>query len=285
LKRLKNWLLFIIVILFWSSNWAVMKIGLRYTDPLTFVFHRFLISALTLLPALIVLSRKIPRRRGDLASLLFISVINALGILSTNTGLAYETSGLSAVITYTQPIFVFCMAVPFLKEKASISRILGVSMGFLGVSVISLTRGASLRGSMGPILLLLLGAFLWAVTTIYYKKSLSHVDPVITNLFQMGLGSVLMGLASAIHGGTVYPASTEYLFAILYASVASSTVAFTLWIYLLREEEATVLSSSALTIPMAALIFGWLFLGETIRPQALIGALLIILGVYLVNRR
>ena len=125
---------------------------------------------------------------------------------------------------------------------------------------------------------------LWAVTTIYYKKSLSHVDPVITNLFQMGLGSILLGLASAIHGGTVFPSSTEYLLAILYASIASSTVAFTIWIYLLREEEATVLSSSALTIPMVALIFGWLFLGETIRLQALIGALLIMLGVYLVNR-
>ncbi|KYH42773.1 MAG: transporter, partial [Candidatus Bathyarchaeota archaeon B63] len=133
-------MLFLIIVFIWSSNWSVMKSSLLYVEPLTFVFHRFLISSLALTPAAVILNQKIPKRRGDLARLTILGMINAMGILSTNMGLAAEQSGLSAVLTYTQPLFVFCMAVPLLGEKAKPERVMGVIMGFLGVVIIS-TRG------------------------------------------------------------------------------------------------------------------------------------------------
>jgi len=284
LKRSRNWLLLFIVVLLWSSNWVIMKSGLSYAEPLTFVFHRFLVSTLFLFPAIILLSKKMPRKREDLIKLLLLSVINALGILATNIGLVGEKSGLSAVITYTQPLFVFCMAVPILNEKASIEKILGIIIGFLGVVAIS-ARGNSLFSSMtGSILFLLLGAFLWATSIIYYKKFLSHVEPVIANLIQLGFGSALLGLIGMSPGKLLFPASTEYFLMVLYTSIGATAIAFTLWIYLLREEEATVLSSSILIVPMVALFFGWLLLGEAVELQSLIGAVLVISGVYLVNK-
>ncbi len=284
LRRFRNWLLFFIVVLIWSSNWAVMKSGLSYAEPLTFVFHRFLISSLFLSPTIILLSKKIPRERGDLARLLLLGVINAFGILLTNMGLVGEKSGLSAVVTYTQPLFVFCMAVPLLDEKASIDKVLGIIIGFLGVVAIS-ARGKTFFSSLtSSILFLLLGAFLWAVSTVYYKKFLSHVEPIIANVFQLGFGAVLLGLISASPGKLYFPASTDYLLTVLYASIGASAIAFTIWIQLLREEEATVLSSSSLVVPMVALFFGWLLLGETVDLQSLVGAILVISGVYLVNR-
>jgi len=284
LKRLRNWLLFFIIVLIWSSNWSVMKSGLSYVEPSTFVFHRFLISSLFLSPSIILLNKKIPKKREDLAKLLLLSMINAFGILSTNMGLASEKSGLSAVVTYTQPLFVFCMAVPLLNEKARISKIIGILIGFLGVVAISI-RGRMLLDSLtGSILFLLLGAFLWAASTVYYKKFLSHVEPIIANVFQMSFGTILLCLILMPSGKLLFPTSTDYLMRVLYASIGASAIAFTLWIHLLREEEATVLSSSSLIVPMVALFFGWLLLGETVEPQALIGAVLVMFGVYLVNR-
>jgi drug/metabolite transporter (DMT)-like permease len=284
MKKLRNWLLFFLIVLIWSSNWSVMKRGLVYVEPLRFVFHRFLISSLSLLPAAILLSQKIPRKRRDLVGLIFLGMINAFGILSTNIGLAAEQSGLSAVVTYTQPLFVFCMAVPLLGEKAKLERILGIIIGFLGVVAIS-TRGETLlEGLTSSILFLLGGAFLWAVSIIYYKKILSHIEPVITNVFQMSIGALILGLVAAPSGGLGFPTSMSYLLILLYASVGASALAFTIWIHLLREEEATVLSSSSLIVPMFALFFGWLLLGETVDPQSLAGAILVILGVYLVNK-
>ena len=285
MRRSRNWLLFFIVVLIWSSNWSVMKSGLRYVEPLTFVFHRFFVSSLFLSPAMILLSRKIPRKRSDLFRLILLSVINASGILSTNIGLVGEKSGLSAVITYTQPLFVFCMAVPLLNEKASADRILGIIIGFLGVIAIS-ARGENIFNSLtSSTLFLLLGAFLWAASTIYYKKFLSHIEPIIANIFQLGLGAVLLGLINITLEEPKFPVSTGYLFIVLYASIGASAIGFSIWIQLLREEEATVLSSSSLIVPMFALFFGWLLLGENVDLQSLAGAILTILGVYLVNRR
>jgi len=261
-----------------------MKSGLSYVKPLTFVFHRFLVSSLFLLPSIVLLNRKIPKKREDLIKLLLLSVINAFGILSTNVGLTGEKSGLSAVVTYTQPLFVFCMAVPFLNEKARISKILGILIGFLGVVVISIRENVLLDGLTSSTLFLLLGAFLWAVSIVYYKKFLSHIEPIIVNVFQMSFGAGLLGLIAKFSEELDFPASTEYLMIVLYASIAASALAFTLWIHLLREEEATVLSSSSLIVPMVALFFGWLLLKETVELRALIGAVLVIFGVYLVNR-
>jgi len=261
-----------------------MKSGLSYVKPLTFVFHRFLISSLFLLPSIVLLNRKIPKKREDLVKLLLLGVTNAFGILLTSIGLAGEKSGLSAIVTYTQPLFVFCMAVPFLNEKARISKILGILIGFLGVVVISIRERMLLDGLTGSILFLLLGAFLWAVSTVYYKKFLSHVEPIIVNVFQMSFGAGLLGLITMFSEELGFPASADYLMMILYASIAASAIAFTLWIHLLREEEATVLSSSSLIVPMVALFFGWLLLGETVELRSLIGAVLVISGVYLVNR-
>ncbi len=284
MKRLRNWLLFLIVVLIWSSNWSVMKSGLGYAEPLTFVFHRFLFSSLSLLPAVIFMRRRIPTNREDLFRLLLLSIINAFGILSTNIGLASEKSGLSAVVTYTQPLFVFCMAVPFLNEKARIYKILGILIGFAGVVAISAREDTLLNSITSSMLFLLLGAFLWAVSTVYYKKFLSRVEPVIVNVFQLSLGAVLLGLITASSGELSLPSSTNYLLTVLYASIGASAIAFTLWICLLREEEATVLSSSSLVVPMVALFFGWLLLGETVDLQSIIGAVLVISGVYLVNK-
>jgi len=284
LKGLKNWLLFLAMVLIWGSNWSVMKSGLSYVDPLSFVFHRFAFSAASLSPLLVALRGKVPKDKKNLSMLFLLGVISASGVSLTNMGLVHEQSGASAIITYTQPIFVFCMAVPFLNERARASRILGMAIGFLGVVVLSAKQDGFFEGSVHPIPLLLLGALLWALSTVYYKKFLSHIDPIVANTFQLIVSALLLASVNAPAGGLHLPLSSTYLSIVLYASVGASGVALTIWTYLLREEEATILSSSSLIVPMFALVFGWLLLGENVGPRSVIGALLIMTGVYLVNK-
>ena len=283
MKRLRNWLLFLVIVLIWSSNWSVMKVGLSYVDPWSFIYHRFLLSTTALSLLLFILKRRIPADRRDLARLFILGLITSIGITSTSLGLVYEKSGVSAILTYTQPLFVFCMAIPFLGEKMSIGRVLGVLIGFLGVMVLS-TRGDSFIDSLDfPVFLLVAGAFLWATAIIYYKKFLSHIDPTVANIFQLGVGVVLLTPVIALKG-LAFPPSLNYIPVILYTSICAQGVALTLWVLLLREEEATVLSSSSFMVPVAAFIFGWLILGETVEPKVLLGSALILTGVYMVNK-
>jgi len=283
LKRLRNWLLFSIVVLIWSSNWPVMKVGLSYVDPWSFIYHRFLLSTTALSLLLFILKRRIPVDKRELVRLFILGLITSIGITSTSLGLVYEKSGVSAILTYTQPLFVFCMAIPFLGEKMSIGRVLGVLIGFLGVMVLS-TRGDSFIDSLDfPVFLLVAGAFLWATAIIYYKKFLSHIDPTVANIFQLGVGVILLTPVIALKG-LAFPPSLNYIPVILYTSICAQGVALTLWVLLLREEEATVLSSSSFMVPVAAFIFGWLILGETVEPKVLFGSALILAGVYMVNK-
>ena len=279
--RTRNWLLFSVMAFLWGSNWPVMKVGLSYVPAIRFVLHRFVLSTIALSPIFIVMRKKIPKDGWSLLKLLVLSIINVLGVVMTNIGLVGESSGIGAVLTYTQPLFVFCLAVPFLKEAATPIKVLGTVIGFLGVTVLSLDRIGSF--TFNSTFTMILGAFLWAVTVIYYKKLLSQVDPLITSFFQLSMGTIPLAALSFATGGIAIPRDLNYLLILLYTSVGASAIGWTLWLLLLREEDAIVLSGSSFIVPMIALIFGWLILGEEIQVRSIVGSALILVGVYLVN--
>jgi len=284
MKRVRNWLLFLLVVLIWGSNWAVMKMGLGYVGPLNFVFHRLMLSALALSPFLIFLRKRFPKDKETLIRLAVLGMINVSSMSSSNIGLVYEKSGISAILTYTQPLFVFCLAVPVLKEEAKISKLLGVFVGFSGVVVLSVGKLNSFESLSYSSLFLVGGAFLWAMAIVYYKKRLTHVDPVVTNTVQLGVGAGFLAWLASASEGIAFPLLDRYVVTILYASIFASAIAQTFWVLLLKEEEATVLSSSSFLVPIAALFFGWILLGENFELISLLGISLVMIGLYLVNR-
>ena len=111
----------------------MMKVGLTFAPPLSFALHRFIIAALFLFPALLVLRRKIPRDGHTIGKLFVYCMIYVLQVLTIQIGLVDESSGISAVLTFTQPIFVFCLATLFLQENVTKVKVLGVISGFSGV--------------------------------------------------------------------------------------------------------------------------------------------------------
>jgi len=261
-----------------------MKVGLKFVSPLNFVMQRFFFASIALLPVLFWKKKNFPRDRKTWLKLFILSLIHAACITSTNIGLMYESSGLSSLFTYTQPLFVFCLAIPFLNEWASVIRALGVVMGFSGVAVLYAERISLTTNALNPISLLILGAFLWAVTVIYYKKLLSYVDPVLVNIVQFFTGFMFLFLAALVFEGLTFNGTALYLFAVLYVSILGYAVASTIWLLLIRDEETIIVSTSSLLVPAIALVFGWIFLGETIEASLVLGFTLILAGIYLVNR-
>jgi drug/metabolite transporter (DMT)-like permease len=262
-----------------------MKIGLRFVDPLNLVMQRLALASIFLLPTLIWKRRFLPKDGGAWLKMISLALINATGMASTHVGLLYETSGLSSILTYTQPLFVFCMAIPFLGEKINLTKILGVILGFLGVTILYAGKISSSLSSSNSIVLLILGAFLWAVSVVYYKKLLSHVDPTIVNIVQFPLGSIFLLITTLMFMGLNFSLTPIYIFSLIYMSIFGSAIALTIWLLLIKEEETVIVSTSSLIVPAIALIFGWALLGETIEFYSLLGFLLIIVGIYLVNKR
>jgi drug/metabolite transporter (DMT)-like permease len=281
--KLRNWLLFAFLVFLWGSNWSASKVGLGFTSPTTFVLHRFIAAAIAFSPVILVLRKKIPRDRDTLRKLLIYSLIYVSQIVLIQVGLLEESSGMSSVLTFTQPLFVFCLAIAFLREKVTAVKCLGVIVGFAGVAVLLLGKTGSL--TLGSSLMLILGGFLWAVTIVYYKKFLILVDPFVATFFQLSIGVLPLVVIGLFNNSFVLLGETVYLVIIFYSSVGSLIIGAAVWFLLLREEEATVLSGSSFLIPLVAMLFGWQLLGETIYTQSLFGAVIVLVGVCLVNFR
>jgi drug/metabolite transporter (DMT)-like permease len=258
-----------------------MKTGLGFVSPTTFVLQRFIVSAVALSPILLLLRKKVPHDRGTLGKLVLLGLINVSSITAMNVGLVNESSGLGAVLSYTQPLFVLCLAIPFLKEKITKMKLLGATIGFIGVVIL-------FRSSMTPLtfnsaLIMLLGAFLWAVNTIYYKKCLVKLDPLVANFFQLLVGAFPLIILSIVTNSFILPRDAAYTWIVLYNSVGAIAVGSTVWFFLLKEQEATVLSSSAFIVPVVALLLGWQLMGEDFDAESVLGSALVLLGVIIVN--
>ncbi len=278
-----NLLLFLLLALLWGTGWSATKIALSYVPSPVFMLHRFIFSTIAMSPVFLALRKRIPNDTKTLKRVLLLCAINTFGVMVTNTGLEGESSGLGAVLTYTQPLFVFCLAIPFLDEKINFVRLVGTTVGFIGVILLFLGKINTI--TLISSLLLIFGAFLWAVTIVYYKRFLRYVDSFITNFFQWAFGIVPLGVFDLFSGRLFLPQESMYLWMVIYTAIGSAVVGWTIWLYLLKNEDVTVVSSSSFIIPLVALFSGWLFLGENMDFVSILGSMLTLSGIFLVNIR
>lgn len=260
-----------------------MKSMLTYVTPLNLALARCALSTVGLSLLLILVRGKIRRDEVPPLRLFILGTVNALSVGSTSMGLVHATSGMGALLTYTQPLFVFCLSALFLRSEAKAGRLLGALLGFSGVVVLSIGKSGELGVFAYSELLLLIGAVLWAVAVVYYKTALSHVDPVLTNTLQQAVGVVVLAPLASLEG-LRFPFVAPYMLMLFFSAVLATCVGQSVWLHLIREEDVTVLSSSSFLIPVVAMFLGWLVLGENVEAESILGMGLILAGVYLVNK-
>jgi drug/metabolite transporter (DMT)-like permease len=162
----------------------VVKAALGYVTPLVFSFQQSIIVTGVLAPFLLVKPQQVPRDLKTLGHLLVYGLVSGVNVVVSNTGLVDESSGIGAMLTFTQPLLVFMLSIGFLHESANGRKLVGVLVGFVGVSILSIHPGAQLFDVAPSSMLLVCGAFLWASSTIYFKKYLAQVDIVVTTALQ-----------------------------------------------------------------------------------------------------
>jgi len=285
LKNLKNSIMLLIVILIWGVNWVNMKIGLYYATPLNYLFQRFFFSSFMIAPFLLFTKNGFRRDLKVFVNVVVLCVIYAFSVTFLMIGLEHESAGISSVVTFTQPLFVFALSAIFLRNEITKVRVVGVLIGFGGIAMIYLEKIWGLEYTTLSIVFLLASAFLWAVTIVHYKIISDKVHPYWISFFQVAIGSIIVYPFALWTGGVVFVSDLPYIFSLVYVTVLSTVVAFFLWFYLLRSEDAAKVSSSSLMIPVVALISGNLLLGEMINLPQIVGVIMVLTGVYLVNRR
>jgi drug/metabolite transporter (DMT)-like permease len=215
--------------------------------------------------------------------LVLAAFLFGLNYILTYTAETHVSSGLTAVIFGVLPFFMFGMGHYMIGERTTPLTWAGAVLAFGGVALISLQ--ADVHGSFWYALAAVGAAASSAFANVYAKRH-AHNDPLITlppAMLIAGVAVSPIGFASA-NVDLPRALSLPSWAALLYLAVAGSCIAFFINLWLLQRIAAWIVGISSLIIPVIAVAVGVLVGGEHFGVRELLGAALVIAGVWLALR-
>ncbi len=268
---------------FWAANFIVVKAANEQIPPVTFAFLRFGLAAVTLLALL-------RWREGDLRlprrDILPIFGIGALGFgvyqILWSVALQDIPAGDSALLIATTPVITALLAVVSRADTLTRTKLLGSLVSFTGVAIIvsaghGLTLGSALVGDA----LTLVAALCWSIYTAFGAPILRRHSPLKTTTWAMVGGSLVLlplGVWQGIGldwGGVGGDAWAGLLFSAFLPAGIANVVVFSA----IRLLGPTRITAYQFLVPFMAVLMGAAFLAEPVRPDQLLGGLVIVVGV------
>jgi O-acetylserine/cysteine efflux transporter len=283
-KRRYVVLAFALLVLFWGSAFSVVKVGLEYSPPMLFAGMRTLMGGLAILLAAVVWGGS-PHLRRDWPVFLLLAAFNVVFFFGFQTlAVLYLPSGTAAVLEYLQPMLVGLLAWMILGESLSLAKIVGLILGFSGIVAVS---AGSILGNISPagVAFGAGSAFSWALGTVFFKRYEARVSTMwaVAIPFVAG-GMVLTLLSFAIESWSEVSPKATLFASLTYVSLVEIALAWLIWFGLIRAGEASRVAVYVFFVPMVSIAVGANFLGERLTTSLLIGTVLIVTGIYVVNR-
>jgi drug/metabolite transporter (DMT)-like permease len=274
----------------WSSTWLAIKFGLRDLPPISYAGIRFVIAVLVLLAVSIGRVPLLPPRRSDYAVLAFTGVL----MFTLNYGLLfwgelYVSSGLAAVLQATIPIFGMIFAHWLLPEEPlRLQKLAGALVALGGVAVIC-ARLLDFSGIMAfwAGLGIAFGGGSAAFSNVILKARAIRIAPAMLAAWQMIFGVIPMLLFGFVREGNPlhFHWTTMSVVCLLYLAVIGSALTFLLLYWLMPRMSVTNLQTISLITPPGAVMLGWLLGGEKFPLWSLLGAALVLAGVWMIFRK
>ena len=253
----------------WGVNWPVMKLGVTHYPPLTFRALSMWLGLPVLALGLRLL--KVPLRipRESWRELLWLSTTNMF-VWHVSILFAVRTlsSGRSAILGYTMPIFSAVLGATVYGAKLPARAWAGVAAAALGVVLLLWHELTDFAGRPWGVLLALVAAATWALGTQELRRT-RIVQPALTIAFWMTvLTTVLMTVLAAIFESAQWsrPDATATA-AILYNALLIFAFAQAAWIYLARTLPPIASTLSVMLIPVLGVFSGAVWLHETLHWQ------------------
>jgi drug/metabolite transporter (DMT)-like permease len=275
-----------IFIVLWSSAFVTTKPIIDNSDPFAALAFRFFFVALGFLIFAICTKQKIIITNKNLIQSIFSGVLFHgiyLGGVFYSVSIGMPT-GVAALIVTLQPILTNALAGKFLNEDVSFKQWIGVILGFLGAGLV---LGFDI-GSKFPIIGVISSfiALLAITTSTLWQKKISNNLPLsVSNMYQ-AIGGCLFHLIIIIFFTDPYINFTPtFLIAISHQIFLVSFGAFTILMFLIKNNSASKTVAIFFLIPPTTAFMAWLFLNEILNNLDLIGFAVATLGVYIATRK
>jgi drug/metabolite transporter (DMT)-like permease/predicted GNAT family acetyltransferase len=285
------WLALGSIYLIWGSTYLAIRVMVETVPPLLGAGFRFLIAGAVFYAFLRV-------RRGAAAVRFNARELLAAGAAGTllcfgGNGLVTVAeqdvpSGIAATLIASVPLWIILFR-RLSKDPINRVALLGVLIGFAGVGVLMLPGERPAGLSIWPMLVVVAAAASWAIGSYYPRSWSLPRDTMLSTSLQMVVSGALMVAVGAVAGefGQVDPGgfSTKSVAGFVWLVTAGSLVAYTAYVWLLKNAPISKVSTYAYVNPVVAIFLGWLLLDETITGTIIVGATLIVASVALVVSR
>jgi drug/metabolite transporter (DMT)-like permease len=272
--------------LIWSFAFVAGKIGVAYCPPLLLLAARFSLAGVLILAIQAVRREPWQMSWRDAAVFAIIGIANnALYLGLGYTGLKTVSAGLGGLIISANPVFTAVFAALVLGEALTWRKVLGLSLGIIGVTMIVWHRMSVGSDHLEGILYTLAALASIVAGTILFKQLAPKGSLWIGNGIQnLAAGVVLAPVALAVSNTDAIVWNVQLLGVFVFLVFAGSILAYMIWFRLLKERGAMVASAYHFVMPPLSMVFAFLVLGEHVSPQDLLGVIPVALGVYLVTR-
>lgn len=276
----------------WGASFLFMRIAVPFFGVFNTAFLRVLFGAVGLLALLLIL--RIPYRfAGQLKAVAFIGVINSglpFGLYCIAA--QYLPTGYSATLNATTPLMGAIIGFAFFGETLSWRKWLGVGAGIIGVALI-IPHGALAADNKVAIgvLTCLLATACYAIASFLTKRWITDCVKLDSRVIALGsqLGATVFLLPFCLSSIVVSPPLAwpplEAWLCVITLGLLCTALAYILYFSLLNDIGPLQTLSVTFLIPPFGALWGYLVLGETLSPKAIVGALVVGLAVWLVLAR
>ena len=275
----------LIFILLWSSAFITTKPIIDNSDPFAALAFRFFFVAIGFYLFSIYSKNSILIKKKNL----FESILS--GILFHGFylgGVFYSISigmptGIAALIVTLQPVLTNALSGPILNEKVTTKQWVGVLLGFIGAAlVLGLDVGSDIP--LFGLIATIVALTAITISTIWQKKLSNNLPLPVSNFYQAVGGCMFHILIIIFFTEPYINFSQTFFIAMSHQIFLVSFGAFTILMYLIKNNSASKTVSIFFLIPATSALMAWLFLNETLTNLDLIGFLITSIGVYIATR-
>lgn len=284
--NVKAVLILLLLACLWGGNAVAVKIGLIYTRPFLLAGFRFALGALVIGLWGIFSKIDLKPRRGEISSLVILSLLFAAQICTFTLGVDLTLAGRASLFINTYPFFVAILAHFFISnDRLNIRKALGLILAFLGVFAIFRDKIADGGSRATGDSLMLISGFLLGVLGVYTKKLVQRINAYKLLLWEMILALPLFfGLGMIFERSYSHIISLSLILSVMYQGIVVAGFCFVAWTLLLKRHSASKVSAFMFATPLFGVGLSSLILREPVTLYLVIGAILVASGIYVVNK-
>jgi len=286
----KAYLALAVVCIVWGTTYLALRVGVLAFPPFLFSAIRQVSAGIILLAGLGISGKLKIRKQDFLLQLVPGVLMIALGNGVIGWSERYIPSGLAALIVSVLPVYV--VGINYVsgidKKRPNYFIVLGLIFGCSGIGLMFRDNLSDLFNPeyLLGMLIAFSSCLAWAIGSVYVKHKPSNNNVLTNAAIQMFIGGIVLLLMSFTLDdySELKNLTLESVWALVYLTLFGSVLAYSCFVYTLKELPIGVASLYAYVNPFIALFLGFLILGESLTWITLLALAAVLTGMYLINK-